>query len=303
VANGSANLFVFNKLNIYSAHPHGIAFFSFIILFALMVSRAWVFTVNNYSEAELASLKEQHPQIKYLVGGKEVGENETPHIQGYMELSRAHRIAGAKLVLGIPRAHLEIRRGTSDQADEYCQKDGDFFQVGNRSKPGQRNDLAALIPAAADNKTYLDACIAASDFLRHPQTYIRLRADLDSRDAEKWRVVTVKVYFGRTGTGKTRKAMNNESVYKLDTANNLWFDGYNRETRLVIDDFYGWIKYGHLLQLLDGYKMRLEVKGGFCYAFWVSVIITSNKDVDLWYPNVNDTSALRRRITKIKEFV
>jgi len=82
--------------------------------------------------------------------------------------------------------------------------------------------------------------------LKYPNAFRLIRSELDFIEALKWRIMNVKVYWGPTGTGKTRKAMDHESVYKLDMANSLWFNGYNRQKRLVVDDFYGWIKYGHL---------------------------------------------------------
>lgn len=120
----------------------------------------------------------------------------------------------------------------------------------------------------------------------------------------KWRDVEVVVFWGKTGTGKTRTAMAEDSVYKLNTNNNgtLWFDGYDGEKTLVLDDFYGWIKYGELLTLLDGYPYRCQVKGSSVWARWTKVIITSNKRYEDWYMD-RDISALKRRISKIGEFL
>ena len=93
--------------------------------------------------------------------------------------------------------------------------------------------------------------------------------------------------------------MENPSVYKLNqpSNNSLWFDGYNGEKVLLIDDFSGWVKYRELLTLLDGYPYRCEMKGGHVWAKWNWVIITSNLDVKNWY-NREDIDPLTRRISE-----
>jgi hypothetical protein len=68
---------------------------------------------------------------------------------------------------------------------------------------------------------------------------------------------------------------------------------------LLIDDFYGWIKYGFLLKVLDIYPLRLAVKGSHAYACWETVYITSNKAPETWYAG-GMTAALRRRIHSIE---
>lgn len=76
----------------------------------------------------------------------------------------------------------------------------------------------------------------------------------------------------------------------------LWFDGYAGEEVMIIDEFYGWIHYDFLLRLLDRYPLKLQVKGGFVECRASKFVITSNREWKDWYPNVEDKSALERRI-------
>jgi len=118
--------------------------------------------------------------------------------------------------------------------------------------------------------------------------------------ADTFRVINTEVYWGEAGCGKTRKAVEeNPDHYILTTdgEGKVWFDGYAGEKTLILDDFYGGIKYSYLLRLLDGYKCRLEVKGSFTYAMWDKIIITSNKPPNDWYHH-GLTPALKRRLTK-----
>lgn len=98
-----------------------------------------------------------------------------------------------------------------------------------------------------------------------------------------------------------REHCDGQEPYILRTSNskNIWWDGYTGQKAIVIDEFYGsWMKYNVLLTILDGYALRLEVKGGFTWASYDMVIITSNATVGEWYSRV-DISALNRRIKEV----
>lgn len=277
-----------------------------------MTARAWCFTINGKEEElDFFELELKHP-IRYAVWQFETGEQGTLHIQGYVELAQAHRMAKVKKILGF-NAHVEKRLGTREQARDYCMKEegrvAGPFEIGEWVKGGQgkRCDLADIyqkIISGADDIALLDA---------HPGTVIRnhrgiswARFSLQARDSKsRRRFLKVIVYYGDAGTGKTRAAYDGyePNIYCLSKGNgsNIWFDGYNGESCLLLDDFYGWIPYGFLLQLLDIYPLRLEVKGGHTWAAWTTVIITSNKPWDCWYER-GGQPALDRRIHAIYKF-
>lgn len=90
----------------------------------------WCFTLNNYEEDfnyEEYFLKKEH-KIRRLVFGKEVGEQGTPHLQGYVEFNRNVRFKHCKSVL--PGAHWEVAKGTALENYEYCSKDENFKVIG-----------------------------------------------------------------------------------------------------------------------------------------------------------------------------
>lgn len=111
---------------------------------------------------------------------------------------------------------------------------------------------------------------------------------------------TIEIYWGESGTGKTRKALDdNPDAYiltKPNGNNTVWWDNYTGQTCVIFDEFYGWVSYDFLLRVLDRYPLQVQVKGDFVQLTATKFVITSNKPWEEWYPNVQDKSALKRRI-------
>lgn len=87
--------------------------------------RKWCFTLNNWTEIEEKEIISNFGTMAQYILGHEVGEEGTPHIQGYLEFKNAVHMTSLKKV--ITRAHFETARGSSKQNYDYCSKDGDFI--------------------------------------------------------------------------------------------------------------------------------------------------------------------------------
>lgn len=95
----------------------------------MVQTKHYVFTLNNYIDDDLNRLRAIAQTAEYLVFGKEVGANGTPHLQGYICFAQVKTFLQARNLIGI-RAHIERKRGTVDEAADYCKKDGDFEEFG-----------------------------------------------------------------------------------------------------------------------------------------------------------------------------
>lgn len=107
------------------------------------------------------------------------------------------------------------------------------------------------------------------------------------------------VYWGKTGTGKTRFVMNQvqDSQFWMP-GDYQWFDGYTGQPIVIFDDYRGEYKLQLLLKLLDRYPMSVPVKGDFTNWCPRKIYITSNIHPRSWYPNEDSfsVSAMFRRL-------
>lgn len=273
--------------------------------------RNWVFTKFVEEEKDYDNIFSGEDRVRCAIWQLERSPSTGRlHLQGYAEFTCALRMAQVKHILHDDTVHLEARQGSREQAIAYCRKDEtrvrgpwEFGNLGD-VQPGKRNDLDSVAGAVLAGQK-LDTIVS-----EYPVQYIKFKRGIEALYFERKREATrefrrleVLVYYGDAGTGKTRTAVEKDpnDYYILDQGERLWFDGYRGEKVLIIDDFYGWIKYGTLLRILDGYQYRCEIKGGFVYAEWTTVIITSNKPPSEWYTQ-GMTAALRRRITSSVHF-
>jgi len=239
-----------------------------------------------------------------IVGEEKCPETGRLHWQCYIEFENKVSMKHIKAEFEDKTVHLEPKRGTREQARDYCKKEGKWTEHGVWAEgPGFRTDLAVL------TKQILEGSKRTSDImLEEPATYCKYRQGMrdiqqlaDKRNTGSFRQVEVKVYSGPTGCGKTQRAYGDgQNTYKITGDDLAWFDGYDGEEHLLIDEYDQQVPITRLLTLLDGYQLRLPVKGGFTYARWTRVSITTN----LKRPEVHakakeeHRNALNRRISE-----
>ncbi len=263
--------------------------------------RHWCFT-SFRSYADFSETKFDAKVVRYVIFQEEECKvTHRRHIQGYIEFFDCMRIGQVKGCIG--ESHLEVRRGSRTEAREYCKKAdtavaGTQFEWGEWREDKTRKRKLSEILKSNDS---LDDIVENNPewFVRYPKGLKALFARREEKEARAFREnLTVEVLVGPTGCGKTRRATEGDDWFLLPTSDRLWFDGYRGQKTLILDDFYGGIKYSSLLRILDGHCQQVQVKGGFVYARWTKVIITSNNLPATWY-KAGLTPALARRITTV----
>jgi len=88
------------------------------------------FVINNYRKTEVCAIKLSIPKLaKKAILGFEVGENGTPHIQGYISLKRKMRITALTKWAGFERSSMRAVRNDI-ACQDYCRKDNDYWEYG-----------------------------------------------------------------------------------------------------------------------------------------------------------------------------
>lgn len=272
--------------------------------------RNWCFTLHVQEDKDYGDFVSGNDKLRCAVWQLErCPTTQQLHLQGYCEFTASMRMGAVKSIFSQSSMHLELRKGPRAAAIAYCRKEDTRikgpWELGDLGdlQPGKRTDLDVLAEELRDGGT-IDDIIGKSPalFVRYHRGLENLYQRSQQKRGAAWRTVSVMVYHGAAGVGKTRRAIEEAGgdFFILDQGERVWFDGYHGQTTLIIDDFYGWIKYGTLLRILDGHPYRAEIKGSFAWALWTKVIITSNQAPSEWYA-AGLTPALARRITTIEE--
>lgn len=157
----------------------------------------------------------------------------------------------------------------------------DWENVRNAAKQGKLDDIEADV------------------YIRYYGNLKRIAMDNLQPVAQEREVI---VYWGPTGTGKSRRAWNEAGLdaYPKDPLSKFW-DGYRNHEHVVIDEFRGTINISHILRWFDRYPCNVEIKGSATVLKAKKIWITSNLDPREWYPTLDEPTkeALLRRLTII----
>jgi len=138
--------------------------------------------------------------------------------------------------------------------------------------------------------------IPADVRIRYYRTFLQIASDFEKVPSI---VREVYVFWGPTGTGKSRRAWVEAGLeaYSKDPRSKFWC-GYTNQVNVIIDEFRGGIDISHMLRWLDRYPVRVEIKGSSRPLLAEKIWITSNIPPEEWYPELDleTRSALRRRM-------
>lgn len=266
-------------------------------------SRGWCFTINHHAEPDWKELEALQKDCQYLVAGREVGANGTPHIQGYVYFTNVKSFKQIKAYL--TRAHIEKQRGTALEASTYCKKDGDFFEDGEHpgsvESGGEANKERwnAVKLAAKENRL---EDIPSDVYVRYYGTLKKIAKDHMKRPHDLDNVCG-HWYYGRAGTGKTTTArLEHPEAYIK--SRDKWWDGYQDEGTVILDDIdkYHVALGGLLKDWADKWTFKAEEKGGYKWLRPTKFIVTSQYSIDDIWADEETREALHRRF-KCRHFV
>lgn len=274
-------------------------------------AKYWVFT--SFKEDEPIFDEDKHSYLTYQ--REKSPSTGREHWQGYVEMRRSCARSEVQGSMGDEAIHLEPSRSAA--AIAYCHKPetrvGEPREHGRRPderscKRGGRSDLYEVGEFIKSGGSVADAGKKFTEtFIKYHGGISKLWGTIQSaRDAS--RAICVELYWGATGTGKTRRAFEeNRDAYWKPVGK--WWDGYTGQSTVIFDDFNGDkdIPIGQLLRILDRYPIRVEYKGGSTELQAIKFIFTSNVHWKQWYDWDSQNwrvhfDAFQRRITKEEKF-
>lgn len=230
-----------------------------------------------------------------------------PHVQAYLCLRDRVRLSRLKKLVKDKTVHCEPRRGSHQQALDYCTKEdtrisGPFF-IGKEPRVGgsgeKFNDIRMAIERGCTDRELADEYFA--EWIKYFKGFREYRLlQQPKRDFK----TEVRVYYGPSGVGKSRRATHEAGIGAYRKPLGEWWDGYDGVSNVIIDDFYGWLRYDELLRCLDRYPHSVPIKGGFVNFAPKLLIITSNVEPRQWYDaeKINEYrfEALLRRLDVVE---
>ena len=217
------------------------------------------------------------------------------HWQVVVALSKKGSLATVKGIFG--NCHAELSR--SEAANEYVWKEdtrveGTSFEHG--AKPIRRNSRVDWETVWESAKSGDLDSIPANVRVVSYRTIRAIGSDFSKAVGMERKCF---VFWGKTGTGKSRRAWDEAGMeaYCKDPRTKFW-DGYQTEQNVVIDEFRGGIDIAHMLRWLDRYPVRVEIKGSSRPLVAKTIWITSNISPQQWYPDADaeTVAALMRRL-------
>lgn len=267
----------------------------------------WCFT--SYEPICLDNFEQK---MKYIVYQDEIcPKTNRLHRQGYVQLKKDHTLTGVKKIFNSKEIHLEQQKGTNEQARDYCLKletaiPNTITEKGDFTKgKGQRKDIKKITTALLNKEMTIPQLIR-----EHPTMYLQYGRSFknllgDAIEEKKPNECTdIHIYWGRTRTGKSRKAKTENPDYYDKAPNTKWWDGYKGEPCVLIDEFNGQIPIETILKLCDYGKSSIETKGGVINFNSKKIIFTSNVNPNDWWTNADphQMEAFKERIKELIHF-
>lgn len=280
--------------------------------------RNFCFTWNNFPEDASKEL-ESWDAPTYIVFQPEVGEEGTPHIQGYVEFAGPRGVKGIRKKfegMYVMRRH---KNSTADKASNYCKKgptckkfDPDcdacksntlFFEKGTISKQGARTDIEDISDMCQNGNSIREIILEHPGAIRMLNNVIKTKEIFMDDRNEMPKVIWL---YGKAGVGKTKYVHDNhDSIYIKP--HSKWWNGYNQQEVILIDDFPGF--HGHfdiryMFQLCDPYACSMETKGGTVAINSPYIYITCDRHWSKFFDTETDENMMAqwaRRIFETRE--
>ena len=284
----------------------------------------WVFTLNNPTAESEAKAKEflESTRVVLVIAEREVGEQGTPHIQGFFCTDKDYHRSTISVWMGSCE-YLEKAIGSRKSNYLYCTKEGPdalWMQKGIHydTKELDTTDQGFAV-IHKDLKTKAPAEFEEEHpqfFFFHRQQCLAAMLDFQESQQKVWpgRLPDKNFWvWGKTGTGKTLWAYRvAEGHHMFRKKVSKWWDGYDawRHDLVLVDEWPAASERTGLTDSLcsllknwsDRYSFTAEIKGGhvMVHPGRFILIVTSQYPIQDCFTNGEDILALKRRFHEME---
>lgn len=212
---------------------------------------------------------------RYIVWSVEKGASGTKHIQGYFELEKCSKFTAMKNKVRTFGGWIAPAKGTALQSEEYISHTGKWigkqgliagpWSEGTIKQQGCRTDITTLASDIKQGHSLKKLAVNHTEtMLKYFSNAQKLQSLLNTKKRD-W-MTELYVYTGIAGTGKSYTAHEEAKKYLEEIGSDeepydlmvpakkgdpLWFQNYEGESVVIIDDFYGNIDIDTFKRMID----------------------------------------------------
>lgn len=264
-------------------------------------SRTFTGTLNHPTAEDYAYYRSLPlDRISWIIIGDEVGGLGTPHLQMACRFHKPVSLRMASNVFGHNKSHIEVMYGTPEQSAVYCSKEKLFLERGPRpvekgkEAKAKLDGMVSMIKEGKSDREIFEA---------NPAMYLRYRSSLGAAKSlyaglVKRAPLEVYWFWGEAGAGKSFRAESEAAadgrrLYRQNGSQ--WWDGYDGDELVIIDDLEETTPFRSLLKITDVYNHLVGTKGSHQYLraqrMWITASFPPSK--------IDQGGQLERRMTKI----
>lgn len=261
-------------------------------------AKRWVSTVFDVQNFNSNLLQNIGNGITYAIIGKETcPTTNREHLQCFFKFNSPIQFSTlqAKLPSG---SHIERARGTDFQNFTYCSKENIQEEIGTRpqvNKKRKSETQSEILKKYCKNEMTLEE-MAEQDNLFVMRNLTEIRNFKKHLIEDKKEPTELYLIIGERGIGKTTFATKLSRSYYIKTSNmGRWWDGYNQEEVVILDDFNGWMLPDEIFNLCDSKPHMVPIKRDFVKFTSKALVITSRKLPEYWWkPEITKEYDMRR---------
>lgn len=234
----------------------------------------------------------------YIVYQKEIcPKTKKDHWQGFIIWKNSASLKQMQSTFG-KKAHYEVAKAPH-AAKMYCKKKetavpNTQVEFGEPPSQGRRNDIHNVTSAILDKEMSVQDVA-----LEFPELFIKFHNGIKALCHQRIKPYAgkpeVRVYWGVSGAGKNYRARREckkagLSICELsakDLATGFW-DPYNGETCVIINEFTGQVSPAALCAMLDEGKHAVRVKGSVVPLAAKRFYFTSNYNPNTWWKGMRE---------------